>query len=624
MRTLRSHLFASIAFIGISSLRSLVPAQPAPSPCGGYVLGPEARANQDTTARNQVEPPVAVSPFYSLRSVAMGIDYRSDPNFPRVWHYTTPDGGMSWNESAFTNPLPPPIQGMNQQSLDPAIAWGGDPNRVYAVVNWVELWANRRFGSIWLYISIDGGVTWGAPLNISKSHMRFLDPNDTAHTYFEKPMISLYHDVDSNVDHAYVAFTQKYVNWGLPPTNYTDIRFTRSLDSGVVWTSPIVISDPPQPDHQWNAVPAVGPAGTIYVTWIQFPPPQGPACTGTIKIDVSTDFGTTFGVDRIVTSAYTVWPSSVNPPNVGRVWTHPVTKVRGSNVYIVYHERDATPSSPCVLGARGTEIRLVWSINAGVNWNGPVTINDDGLLEIDQFHPWMDIDPNGTLLIAWYDRRRSVSPLPLNRYYDVFYTTGSPPPGNFQANCRLTNMYSDATLITYPLPSGCCWIGEYLGVSASQDGCWVVAWADARNAPIPPNYQADVYFRRLCRTTDGLSSIQEISSSTGGMAVFEFDAGPEHAFRDYRIIGAANRTRGYRRGDTLVPLDRDDFHQFVEQQRSGPLFEGFEGILDSSGRARARWYIPPGYALRPGTYSFMMERSDGLFLSGLRVVELRQ
>jgi hypothetical protein len=202
----------------------------------------------------------------------------------------------------------------------------------------------------------------------------------------------------------------------------------------------------------------VGPNGEVYVAWFDYNWPR-------ISIDKSTDGGVTFGADRGVqnTNGYS---DEINGGIL--VFPFPAMDVDitggpyNGYVYIAYMEYEATD----------TDILFTRSTDGGVNWSTPIRINDDPQGNgADQFHPWTFVDRDGTIYVAFYDRRND----PANLLMDVYLTQSTDGGTTWKANKRVTTVSSDPTagLAKAGL------IGEYIGLTAF-DGCVHPVWTDTR------------------------------------------------------------------------------------------------------------------------------------------------
>jgi len=96
-----------------------------------------------------------------------------------------------------------------------------------------------------------------------------------------------------------------------------------------------------------------------------------------------------------------------------------------------------------------------------------------------------------------------------------------------------------------------------------------------------------------------------ISAAIGGTAGFELDAGSGYAQRSYAMLGsAAGSSPGTSLpGGGILPLNQDFVFAFIKSKLNSPMFQNFQGNLDSSGRALATFDTkgPIPSAVPPGT-----------------------
>jgi hypothetical protein len=210
----------------------------------------------------------------------------------------------------------------------------------------------------------------------------------------DKPWIT----VNRKTNHMYVTWTQfDAYGSGLQGDSST-ILFAKSVDDGLSWSDPIRINkkggDCLDDDNTVEgAVPAIGPDGQIYVSWVG---PQG------IIFDKSYDDGITWmNNDKYVTSVPGGWAYSV--PGIYRANGLPVTVCDTSattsrgNIYINWTDQRN--------GIDNTDVWVVKSSDGGETWSDLIKVNNDNSGH-HQFLSWLTIDQvTGYLYIVFYDRR---------------------------------------------------------------------------------------------------------------------------------------------------------------------------------------------------------------------------
>lgn len=204
--------------------------------------------------------------------------------------------------------------------------------------------------------------------------------------------------VDRRNGNIYVSWTQFDDYGSSSASDSSVILFSRSLDNGLSWSSPVRLSqeagDCLDDDNTTEgAVPAVGPNGEVYVAW------TGPA---DIRFDRSLDNGQTWLNDDILVADHVGgWAQSV--PGILRCNGMPITlcdtgnSVHSGNIYICWNDERSGPGD--------LDVWITRSTDQGNTWSNPVRVNQDGPGNY-QFFPWMAVDQvTGYLWAVFYDRR---------------------------------------------------------------------------------------------------------------------------------------------------------------------------------------------------------------------------
>jgi len=236
--------------------------------------------------------------------------------------------------------------------------------------------------------STDGGKTW------SDGSYFGLTPTATGAKAQDKHWIT----VDRKTNTIYATWTQ-FDKYGSPnPQDSSIIRFCKSTDGGINWSTPVRINeisgDCIDGDNTVEgAVPAVGPDGQVYVCW------AGPLG---LVFDRSLDGGKTWlEHDTFVANFPGGWDYDI--PDIDRANGMPITICdlsdgpnRGT-IYINWSDQRN--------GSDDTDIWLIKSTDGGISWGKPKRVNDDPIGK-HQFFTWMAIDSvTGYLYFVFYDRR---------------------------------------------------------------------------------------------------------------------------------------------------------------------------------------------------------------------------
>jgi hypothetical protein len=409
-----------------------------------------ASSNVNTTLNEspQNETWIAVDPNNPLNLVGGSNDYRfGDAQAGVACSF---NGGGTWTSTTL-DALDTTLGKYDAQG-DPAIAALRNGVFYYAFIDF-----NRNDGRNRLAVarSNDGGLTW-PQLGV------IIDHSGSGSLDFEDKEQIAVDDTGGTFDgNVYVAWTR------YPAAGPERVMASRSTNGGVGFTAPVQISDSVG-GYQGTAL-AVDRAGKVYVAWNH---------SGRIEIDVSTNGGLSFGVDRFVANVADI--SSI-PGAFFRVNSFPAIAIDRSggpfdgNVYIVWADQ--------VAGGFGEDIVLSRSTDGGLSWSVPVRVSKD-ISNAKQFFPAIAVTGSGQVLVSFFDNRLSVG----TTRYDVFAARSTNGGASFGDNRRITDETSDSLFDGF----GGGFIGDYSGLAAA--GTLVFPyWTDTR----PSNANAEAYVRRI-------------------------------------------------------------------------------------------------------------------------------
>lgn len=337
-------------------------------------------------ARRPAEASVAINPTNPDHVIATFIQSTEPGQQPRStnWAYVSTDGGLTWTGTRAANPLTR-VQG------DDVITFGRDGMAFHTYIAFDGIRVPRpdvAATGIFVRRSLDG-QSWEPPVAV-------IDHVNTVMPFEDKPWTVVDRAAASpHRGNVYVAWTRFDVYGSADPAHRSAIWFARSKDGGRSFQPPQRISDDTGDAKDSDgtlegAVPAVGPAGEVYVVWAG---PKG------LSFDRSEDGGWTFGADRIIGTLTGGWDLPV--PGVERHNGMPVTAVdlsggadKGS-VYVNFiDERNGD-----------TDVFVLASRDGGKTWERPVRVNDDAAGAAQMF-AWMAVDPgDGSINVVFHDRR---------------------------------------------------------------------------------------------------------------------------------------------------------------------------------------------------------------------------
>ncbi|WP_310557225.1 T9SS type A sorting domain-containing protein [Flavobacterium sp.] len=249
---------------------------------------------------------------------------------------------------------------------------------------------------------------------------------------------------DNSTNNIYVTWTEFDVYGSSNPSDKSNIRFSKSTDFGSTWSTALKINNTDgncvdESDTTEGAVPTVGSAGQIYVSW------TGPAG---IVFKKSLNQGTTWTTTEIPILPTHRWDFTI--PGVDRTNGFPITdcdRSGGANngtIYINWSDQSN--------GVNDTDIFLKKSTDGGVTWSASKRVNNDTTGK-HQFFSWMTVDQtNGYIYIVFYDRRNHT-----DNNTDVYLAHSIDGGENF----------TNTKISTTPfIPSSTVFFGDYSNISA--------------------------------------------------------------------------------------------------------------------------------------------------------------
>jgi hypothetical protein len=394
----------------------------------------------DPFLQRQNEPSLAVSSRNQLHLLAGANDYRTVdlPTEPGsvpgtlsgdAWLgvFKSFDGGLSW-QSTLLPGYPQDQSTIGKASPLKAYSAAADPT-VRAGANGLVYYSGMAFnrgtniGAAFLtrYFDLNNKENGDATdPSQSKDPIAFVDTKlidtGTSGQFLDKPWIAV--DVPRSGSGATsCSFTPTggtaqtfvggnvYMTWSrFTGSTSTKIMFTRSVDCGKTWATPIKISESNSINQGTNI--AVDPvAGTVYVAWRRFATSSQPDA---IMVAKSNDFGQTF------TSKNTVQVTTITPFDQGtsgtRFRTNALPSIAASvdtnntsRVHIAWAQRSATSQDAQIVVATSSD---------GLSWGPPVTVDaaplrDDSGATFGRGHQLMPqlTFSQGRLMVLYYDQR---------------------------------------------------------------------------------------------------------------------------------------------------------------------------------------------------------------------------
>ena len=184
---------------------------------------------------------MAINTFSNLRTtnrvvVTFTEFFNNGPNpIARVY---SDDAGQTWSDAVLIHPFNTSAQGSQPVFL---------PNGNLAIVYWNFGNSTSPGERVEVVLSTDGGETFGAPKRIANA-IEYSEPNIRSGGFLPSAT------TDRTTGNLYVVYQSKVSN--LPV-----ILFTKSVDGGNTWSSPISISDDPGHTGVFNPAIAASPDG---------------------------------------------------------------------------------------------------------------------------------------------------------------------------------------------------------------------------------------------------------------------------------------------------------------------------------------------------------------------------
>lgn len=467
------------------------------------------------------EVSVAIDPTNPLQVAGGAKDYTvsyingfaptPDCGMYTVWMGTfwSRDGGVSWENDlmpGFPGGPEGPLTG-NSCNTDPVSVFGDDGTYYFSGLNY----GGKRAGSetsglpsnplypgsgdattasqVYFARSEDGGATFPT--------VSFCAAGDAALQFHDKQWFA----VQPGTDNLIATWTPYYTVPPLPPEVPPEvagplaqagsyISYCESTDGGRTW-GPQRLFNPgvATPVNAQFSMPAFLPAGgdtDVAVIWAQDTDTTAPPEVRALQpVELAYTEGrmTPSGTQFLpVQSKFTMNPLKSDPgrdgtgPSRFRVATYPVLAVDTSGGphdgrrYVVWADQPGPVNTD-------VDVLLRWS-DDGLSWSDPpVRVNDDPKTDAphDQYVPWISVDRQGGVHVAWMDRRHD----PENRLLDIYYAYSADGGATFQPNVRVTERSFDGDLGHHQ--GGFPFIGDYIGLSTSDESA-VVFWADTRHA----------------------------------------------------------------------------------------------------------------------------------------------
>jgi subtilisin-like proprotein convertase family protein len=363
---------------------------PQPAPPAVYPENPQQRINvlavndptDDTTAQDtQSETSVA-----ALGSNVV-VAFNDSGSFTGSNNHFTGYASSSNTGGTFTDHGTLPASGEGDAG-DPALARDNATGAFYLAT--LGFTTGER---IQVFKSIDGGATFGAPVNATPGYAGSFDFQD-------KEWLAVDNRAGTGQGNVYLCWT----NFNAANTD-SQIRFTRSTDDGASFgpSGGTLLSNGGQ-----GCFVAVGPDHSVDVFFYRGTASGGFMNGGDNKLFMrrSTDRGVSFGVAHQVADLATSTINGGLALNGGlrsNSFPHAAVNPVNGDIVVVYNDDPNLAST-----ADNGDVFYTKSTDDGVTWSPRVRVNE--VATRDQFFPTVAITPNGTsIMFGYYDRSQDAA-----------------------------------------------------------------------------------------------------------------------------------------------------------------------------------------------------------------------
>jgi len=372
--------------------------------------------------------------------------------------YFSSDGGSSWG--GVDLPLPSPKGNRFVFGSDPSLAFDTRGNVFYSYVNVYVGHGNGINGtSIGVARSSDGGRTYPqfTEFSVGGGQDHFND----------KPMIT----ADTNLASPFRDAI--YVAWDAANGGSTGggVRFARSTDHGLTFTV-TRIDDPTGQGHAIGAQTFVGPNGEVYVAWNYY-------ASNTIAFNRSLDGGLSWGPPTVISSKRLPFDIAIPAESFRGALVYPSCGADRSSGA----QRGRLYCSWMDLNAAGnTDILVSSSDDGGATWSAAAAPTD-AIAGVDRFNHWLAVEPvTGDVNISFYDTRNDTTGL--RYMTDIYFSQSRTGAASWLPNVRVSDVSSNEHDCGGVFPCNAIdygnQTGDYAGL-ASFGGVSYPLWTDSRN-----------------------------------------------------------------------------------------------------------------------------------------------
>lgn len=363
------------------------------------------------------ETAIAINPVDPDKVIA-----GSNGNGGQVMYYSS-DGGQTWNSAG----------ALPGSCCDPTVAWSTDGTRAYTVTLGE---AND------IYLSTNNGQTWTLLDEVGSGFV------DKEYLHVDSSATSPHED-------------NLYLTWHV----FGSMRFSRSTDLGVTWSSQATLSSGSAEEGIGSDITS-DRSGNVYYIWPTFD-------DGKTWMRKSTDGGATFEATRLVVDTVGSYdfPIPAMDDRLAFMYVSADTDLTNGpyadTVYVAY--TDNTVPDTVIPTNNHARIQVAYSRNGGNTWSVTTPHETADANTVDRFHPWLKVGPDGKVWVVYYDTRNS----PDRQDVDFYYSVSDDGAQTWSTPERLTSVSS-------PEPNDNFEWGDYNGMDLVMDQL-IGIYTDNRN-----------------------------------------------------------------------------------------------------------------------------------------------
>lgn len=430
-------------------------------------------------AENRTEPVVTIdSARPSTIVAASNTNYSVPVNGAHpTAYFTSHDGGKSFKMGSV------PTFGAYTTGADPSVASVANGTIFYSYLGETPGYCSGGRSAVLLTSSFDAGDHFRSPTLVDS------DPAD------DKPALAVRSGPPGQA-HVYMTWTKWH-------DNSSEVFFARSIDGGYTFSRPVRLYASRL--DNFGSVPVVGARGRVYVFWSTYPENSLTAESPTrIEMRTSSDDGAGFGPAHAITTTYQSVPRMAVPGSLRNLPGPAVAADPSGTLYIAWSAATRRHAD----GSVDANVDISRSADGGRTWSTAHPVND--VTRGDRFMPAISLLRDGSVGLAFYDRRNSVWQL------DLYAVRISFAHGFHRgANVRVDRAVSPIDDIYYIAPGSTCFspgrfFGDYIGAAAARDGKLCVTWADTQRQV---SGQTDVWFAKIKLPPAGSAASQRKASA---------------------------------------------------------------------------------------------------------------